>query len=201
MKVLMVESAEGLSAGPEAELWSAGHTVVGCGPADPSIPCRGLEPFPTCPLDDGDVDVAVVSRTGGTLTAAERGALCAARRRVPVVIAGPPAAALSFGPGTQLAGNDLVGACERAARAGVAHVASVERELLMARAIDEADLRGPNAAVSFAVRREPRRLRLEVRTAPDDPRRAHLVKAAGEALRRFDTTVPVIDVVVIDRRA
>jgi hypothetical protein len=199
MRVLLVESAAGLSVGPEAELRSAGHTVVGCGPAEPSSPCRGLEPVATCPLDDGYVDVAVVSRSGGDLTAAERGALCAARRRVPVVITGPAGSALSFGPGTHFAGNDLVGVSERAAVSGTAHVAAIERQLLMSGAIDEADLRGAHPAVSFAVRREPGRLRLVVTTAADDPRRASIIKAAAEALRRFDIAVPVIDVVAADR--
>lgn len=196
MKVLLVESAPGVGTGAEAELRAAGHQVVGCDPVEPTAPCRGLEVVADCPLDAGDVDVAVVSRTGGELTQAERGALCAARHRVPVVVSGPPEAAVSFGPGTHVASSDLLGAVDRAVRSGAAHVAAVRRELLMSGVISPADTEGTPPAVWFEVRREPRRLRLVVHTPEGDPRLPSITKAAAEALRRFDHYITVIDVVV-----
>ena len=197
MKVLLVEGQTQAAAAAERELREHGHTIEGCTPVDPSAPCKGLEPLGECPLDAGDVDVAVVGRTGGPLAADERGALCAARYRVPVVVAGDSRGAVSFGPGTHLAPNDLVGACERAARSGDAHVAAIRRELLMAAVVAPDDVDVDDPPIRFEVCREPRRLRLEVHAPADEPRLPSIVKAAGEALRRFDTHTPVIDVIAV----
>jgi hypothetical protein len=195
MKVLLVEGATGIGASAESELRAAGHVVVGCEPAEPSSPCRGLEAIGDCPLDGHDIDVAVVSRASGELTPSERGALCAARHRIPVVVAGNPRHAMSFGPGTHLAGPDLVEACTQAAGSGAAHVVAVRRELLMAGVVSPDDVDGRNPPISFEVRREPRRLRLVVRAPQDEPRLASIIKSAAEALRRFDPHSSVIDVV------
>ena len=197
MKVLLVEGAPGVGAPAESELRAAGHVVVGCEPAEPSAPCRGLEIVGDCPLDQGDVDVAVVSRAGGDLTPSERGALCAARHRIPVVIAGDPRHAVSFGPGTHMAGADLVAACTEAAGSGTAHMSALRRELLMAGVVKPEDVDGPNPPISFDVRREPRRLRLTVRAPEGDPRLASITKSAAEALRRYDQWASVIDVVTV----
>lgn len=195
MKVLLVEGAPGAGAPAESQLSEAGHTVIGCEPADPSSPCRGLEAVGDCPLDAGDIDVAVVSRAGGDLTPSERGALCAARHRIPVVVDGDPHHAISFGPGTHMAGADLVAACTEAATSGVAHVAAVRRELLMAGVVTPDEVDGPDASISFEVQREPRRLRLVVKAPEGHPRLASITKSAAEALRRFDQVTAVIDVV------
>ena len=195
MKVLMVEGAPGVGAAAATQLREAGHDVVGCEAADRSSPCRGLEPVADCPLDHGHVDVAVVSRAGGDLAPSERGALCAARHRVPVVLAGNPRHAVSFGPGTHLAGADLLATCEHASRSGVAHIAAIRRSLLLSGVLTADDVDDPSPGVVFEVRREPGRLRLTVRTRADDPRVAAITKASAEALRRFDDHTPVIDVV------
>ncbi|MAT05112.1 MAG: hypothetical protein CL424_08725 [Acidimicrobiaceae bacterium] len=195
MKVLLVEGQTDAAAAAERELREHGHTIERCTPHDRSAPCRGLEPLGECPLDSGDIDVAVVGRMGGPLAADERGALCAARYRVPVVVAGNPRDAVSFGPGTHLAPTDLIGACERAAQSGDAHVAAIRRELLMAGVVTPADVDVDDPPVWFAVRREPRRLRLEVHVPDGDPRLASIVKAAGHAIRNFDQHTPVIDVI------
>jgi len=195
MRVLLVEGAPGIGAAAEQQLRDAGHVVVGCEPAEPSSPCRGLEAIGECPLDDHDIDVAAVSRASSDLTPSERGALCAARHRIPVVVSGNPRHAISFGPGTHTAGGDVVAACEQAARSGIAHVAAVRRELLMAGVVSADDVDGPHPRISFEVRREPRRLRLVVRAPQDEPRLASITKSAAEALRRFDQHVSVIDVV------
>jgi hypothetical protein len=196
VKVLLVEQESGAAAAAQTELRAAGHEIIGCEAADASAPCRGLEPIGECPLDSHPVDVAVVGRRGGPLAPSERGALCAARHRIPVVIAGDGRHAVSFGPGTHMAGADLVGACERASASGEAHMAAIRRELLMSGVVTPADIDGQEASVRIDVRREPNRLRLEVRTATDDPRAAAIAKAAAEAIRRFDSHTKVIDVVV-----
>lgn len=197
MKVLLVEGAPGVGAVAAEELTGAGHTVIGCDAADPSAPCRGLDVLGECPLDGDDVDVAVVARVGDELVASERGALCAARRRIPVVLTGNPRHAVSFGPGTHLAGHDLVGTCRQAASSGDAHAAAVRRELLIHGVLTPADVDGPEATVAFSVRREPRRLRLVITAGDGDPRLPGITKAAQEALRRFDQYASVIDVVVL----
>ncbi len=195
MKVLLVEGVPGVGAPAESELRAAGHLVVGCEPADPSSPCRGLEAVGDCPLDGHDIDVAVVSRAGSDLVPSERGALCAARQRIPVVVVGDPRHTISFGPGTHAAGADLVSACERAAASGVAHVAAVRRDLLMAGVVTSDEVDGANPRISFEVQRQPRRLRLVVHAPADEPRLASITKSAAEALRRFDQHSSVIDVV------
>lgn len=196
MKILLVEGAPGAGTQAESELVDAGHVVVGCDAADAWAPCRGLDVVGDCPLDDGDVDVAVVARAGDDMVPSERGALCAARRRVPVVLTGDPRHAVSFGPGTHLAGSDLLGACRDASSSGLAHAAAVRRDLLMRGVVTPEDVDGPNPPVTFEVAREPRRLRLTVRMPEGEPRQAGITKAAQEALRRFDQWSTVIDVVV-----
>ncbi len=195
MRVLLVEGVPGAGADTEAQLRAAGHVVLGCDAADPSAPCRGLEVMPDCPLDSGHVDVAVVSRVGPDLTTSERGALCAARHRVPVVVSGEARHTISFGPGTHVAGTDLLATCEQASSAGTAHVAAIRRSLLMSGVVTSDDVDGQPPRVVFDVRRDHRRLRLTIRTQPDDPRAASITKSAAEALRRFDQHSTVIDVV------
>jgi hypothetical protein len=199
MKVLLVEGAPGAGASAQSELVDAGHTVVGCDAADPWAPCRGLDVVGDCPLDAGDIDVAVVARVGGDMEPSERGALCAARRRVPVVLSGNPRHAVSFGPGTHLAGTDLLATCREAAGSGLAHAAAIRRDLLIHGVLTPEDVDGTNPPITFSVRREPRRLRLTVTMPEDEPRRPGITKAAQEALRRFDQWTPVIDVVVEHR--
>lgn len=196
MKVLLVEGAPGAGATVEQELVDAGYHVVGCDPVDTWAPCRGLDVVGECPLDQGDVDVAVVARVGHDMVPSERGALCAASRRVPVVLAGDPRHAVSFGPGTHVAGLDLLAACGDASTSGLAHAAAIRRELLIHGVLTPDDVDGPDAPIRFEVRREPRRLRLTITLPEDEPRGAGITKSAHEALRRFDQWSKVIDVVV-----
>lgn len=199
MKILLVEGAPGAGSNAETQLVDAGHTVVGCDAADAWAPCRGLDVVGDCPLDAGDVDVAVVARAGDDMVPSERGALCAARRRVPVVLTGNPRHAVSFGPGTHIAGSDLLGTCREAAGSGLAHAAAIRRDLLIHGVLTSDDVDGPHPAVTFEVRREPKRLRLTVTLPEGEPRQPGITKAAQEALRRFDQWSTVIDVVVEHR--
>ena len=98
-------------------------------------------------------------------------------------------------PGTRMAGSDLAEACTEAAISGLAHVAAVRRELLMAGVVTPDEVDGPDASIAFNVRRQPHRLRLVVRESDDHPRLASITESAAEALRRFDQVTTVIDVV------
>lgn len=196
MRVLVVEAQPGGADEAKAALVAAGHSVVGCDSPEPHAPCRGLSAVGSCPLDDGDVDVAVVHHTGRDLTVSERGALCAARARIPVVVDGDYRRSVSFGPGTFVAGVDLVDACVAAAGSGMAHAAAIRRDLLVAGVIDADDVAGARPRVGFHVEREPRRLKLTINVPEGDRRTPNITKAAAEALRRFDTRASVIDVVV-----
>lgn len=196
MKVLVVEAQPGGADEARAVLTAAGHTVLGCDTPEPHAPCRGLSTVGACPLDEHDVDVAVVHHTGRDLAVSERGALCAARARIPVVVDGDYRRSVSFGPGTFVAGVDLVDACAAAAGSGMAHAAAVRRDLLCAGVIDTDDVTGARPRVGFHVERSPKRLRLVIDVPAGDPRTPNITKAAAEALRRFDTKASVIDVVV-----
>lgn len=199
MKILLVEAVAGSSRATRSELVDAGHTVVGCDTDDRWALCRGVDASGECPLDGGDIDVAVVAREGWEVEMSERGALCAARRRVPVLLCGDPEQAVTFGPGTHLAGDDLVASCRDAAVSGRPHVAAIRRDLLINRVLTTDDVDGPDATVAFDVRRHPDRLHLTVLIGSGDARRPGIVKAAQEALRRFDRWSQVIDVSVTER--
>jgi hypothetical protein len=200
MKVLVVEAQQGGADAAKAALVAAGHTVVGCDTPEPHAPCLGLSSAGVCPLDDHregrGVDVAVVHHTGRELAASERGALCAARARVPVVVDGDYRRAVSFGPGTFIAGVDLVDACTAAAGSGMAHAAAIRRELLCSGVVTAGDVSGARPRIGFHVERTPSRLRLTITMPADERRSPNIVKAAAEALRRFDPNATVIDVAV-----
>jgi hypothetical protein len=195
MKVLVLESHRGASTTASALLEGAGHTIVRCDGRHGS-PCRGLDDDGDCPLDGDDVSVAVVAHAGGSLAPAEHGALCAARRRVPLVSTGYLGGETPFGGLASASGADLVARCEEAARSGGRHADAVRRDLLGLGVIG-ADEVGDSGAVQITVERSPRRLELTLRIPAGDQRQAGVVKAATEALRRFDPHVPVIDVRVV----
>jgi hypothetical protein len=92
MRMLLVESVDGLGAAERASLEAAGHTVLSC-----FEPGSGLEDMCTawngqggCPLDSHDIDVAVLVRgeDDGRPVPREDGVRCAARAGIPVVEVG-----------------------------------------------------------------------------------------------------------------
>jgi hypothetical protein len=201
MKVLVLESEQGLASPVEEGLVERGHTVLRCDSnhGAEGVACRGLEMGGDCPLDTDDVDVAIVSRADTGITSSEHGALCAARQRIPLVVVGKDgvASARPFGsaawPTTAEASlDDIIATCEEAAQSGMAHAAAVRRDLVALSLVDRHD-----ESVGIEVERSKRRLVLTVRMAKDHPRHAAIVKAAAEALRRFDGNTAVIDVRVV----
>jgi hypothetical protein len=90
MRMLLVESVDGVGAPDAARLEQAGHEVARCfdagtGPDGMCVAWNGKN----CPLDDG-IDAAIVVRDveAGRPTAREDGVRCAARAGVPVVEVG-----------------------------------------------------------------------------------------------------------------
>lgn len=208
MDVLLIESHPGLGRGAADRLRSAGHRVFRCvdevppetatAPEDASIvapPCRGLAEGGSCPMDETSLDAAVLVRVGPELRAGEHGAICAARHRIPIVMAGDASGA-GLSPTEVTLLSDLPAAVERAASSGSVHASAVTRELLELGVVARDELEGETPAVVVQVERSPRRLVLTLWLHEDDVRQAELVRAAGQALRSFDPHVAVIDVVV-----
>jgi hypothetical protein len=119
MRLLVIESDPHAADTTAATLQAAGHEVVRCfAPGVGSFPCQALTEG--CPIDEG-IDVALVlrARPWPKPTPCERGAVCAIRAGVPLVVAGnraldPWASWASAGlDGTE----GLVAACEEAAAA------------------------------------------------------------------------------------
>jgi len=91
VKVLLVESDAHGADDAAARLRRAGHLVERCHePGLPAFPCNALLRGGACPLEGGDVDVAVVvrSRPWPRPSTLEDGVVCALRRGVPLVVAG-----------------------------------------------------------------------------------------------------------------
>lgn len=206
MDVLLIESSPGLGRRSAERLRDAGHRVFRCVdevPADAPVdetapagpPCRGLHEGGTCPMDETTLDVAVLVRVGPELRVGEHGAICAARHRIPLVVAGDASGA-GLSPTEVTLLRDLPAAVERAAVSGSAHASAVIRELLSLGVIGRHELEGEAPAVVVQVERSPRRLVLTLWLHDGDDRQAELVRAAGQALRAYDPHVAVIDVVV-----
>lgn len=198
MKVLVLESERGRARPVEDQLLAQGHTVLRCDSVHghDAVACRGLELGGECPLDADDVDVAVVSRDGVDLAPSEHGALCATRQRIPLVVVGE-ADRQPFGAGVWstpdgVSAEAVVATLQTAARDGRHHAQAVRRDLVALGLLDD-----DSDSVGIEVTRSSRRLELTVRMPEDQPRSAAIVKAAAEALRRYDSTAAVIDVRVI----
>lgn len=195
MRILVTETDAGAAVPAERQLVAAGHEVVRCRADDgPAFPCAGLEPG-GCPVEGG-VDVALTVRTGPPEqpTAREDGAVCALRRHVPLVVAGPPGPDPFEGWATvRVDDQDLVAACEAAAAADVERLSVVARE----EATRSLQRRGHEpVGVDAITRRTARELKVEV-ALPDSvgEREADAIAVAvADRLRSVEPTIPVIDV-------
>jgi hypothetical protein len=117
MKVLLFETDPCASDGAARELEEAGHEVVRCHHrALPAFPCVALQDGGRCPIDGGDIDVALTVRAHPLPCPAtlEDGVVCALRHHVPLVVAGN-AVFNPFEPWMTAAvgDQDLVEVCER----------------------------------------------------------------------------------------
>ena len=200
MRVLVLEGEPGSACDAALRLAAAGHTVARCHSSDePAFPCRGLTA--ACPLDDGEMDAAVVVRgrpSSGDrpVDVGEDGARCALRCRIPLVLAGETgrsplrafAAAESSDP------SDLVEAVESAARAPLRRHEDVARAAFAA--VLEAHGLDPRHAEVEVTRQGGQ---LHVRLCPSGPVPTAVSEIASvrvaAAMRAVDRYPRIIDVV------
>jgi hypothetical protein len=196
MRIMVLETDRRVADDAVQTLLDAGHEVARCHERDvPAFPCGALCDDGTCPLDEW-VDVVLTMRAHPypRPTPGEDGVVCGIRHHVPLVVGGTsalnPFAEWTAGVAD---GSDVVAACEAAARRPLprhGRVATEEARRLVADAGLAVD------GVEAVVRREPRRLAVDVSVPADAERRLGdviAVRVAG-ALRAVDRYADVIDV-------
>lgn len=120
MKVLVLEGERGVADEAARNLQAVGHEVFWCHePGERVFPCGGLVRGSTCPLVSERIEVALTVRSepDGRILPLEDGVACVLRCHVPLVVAGAPSGNPYEGLHTLVVdGDDVVGACEQAAR-------------------------------------------------------------------------------------
>lgn len=195
MRILVTETHAEAALPATRQLVDAGHEVVRCRADDgPAFPCAGLEPG-GCPVEGG-IDVALTVRSGPPAqpTAREDGAVCALRRHVPLVVAGP-AGPNPFDGWSTLAVDegDLVAACEAAAASDIVRLSDAAR----AEARRFLAKRGYGVdGVDVVTHRSAHELKVQI-TLPDGlsgPESDAVAVSVADAVRALEPTIPVIDV-------
>lgn len=165
-------------------LSDADATVDVC--SDGDWVCSGMEGH--CPLDGGDIDVAVAVASRGRRFDAQ-GIACVQRARIPIVTVGATASdpVLRFATESlaRIDGRVIV-AVEAAAADATGHLRAVEEALTTRLRTDE--------MVSTHIRRMTGSIHVALHgdVAPD--RVSAIVDVARAAVRAYDPHVPVIDV-------
>ena len=180
MKFLLVESQPGNARIMKDRLRTAGHEVVMCSDDAWDGPCRSVADAGACPLHE-HVDLAVVAKPEqGADTLLEMGAVCAERRRIPVVRLDPQSAV------------DPVQFLTRAAAGGK------DRMEAAYAAVVRHDLDGLHLHATVDATREPGRVQIVVglSDAADAATRSRAADRARAAVRVFDPFVRSIDVSV-----
>ena len=202
MKFLVLSSDSVTGSVTDFGLVEAGHQIVRCRDVGvPAFSCRGIETG-DCPLDNGDVDAALLVGGGDPEIGngvGEAGARCALRRHVPLVVAGLEVdSPLNSWASVVLAGvgaENVATTLERAARAPSAMHGSVAAGAFAG----VLEAHGLDAGVADAVViRTGGSLSVELRpTAVVAPEILEIaaIRVAG-ALRSFDPFALVIDVVL-----
>jgi hypothetical protein len=200
MRVLVVGTSNGAVEHTSDVLRDAGHDVTGCHRAErAAFPCRGLR-GDACPLDGPGVDVVVTARNrrandGMWLTPAplEDGAVCALRRRVPMVVHGltsmHPFA--EWAAATSHEDDELLAVVDEVARMPMPAHSDLARETAR-QVVQTSGL--PGVGVDAAVRRIDGRLRVTLTLPPgaESVETGVTAKVLG-ALRRFDPDARGID--------
>lgn len=197
MKVLVLESDQGAAGVAVGNLEAAGHGVFRCHePSAHPFPCGALERGGVCPLVKENIDVALAvrSRPEDRPLPLEDGVACALRYRVPLVVAGDPSENPyeSWHP-VVVEGDDVVAACEQAARS--VNLEMSEAATAMLRAALELSGHDTEAA-SATVARNAGVLEAALTIPPGVDKRAASeasVRVAG-ALRLLDRNARGIDV-------
>jgi hypothetical protein len=202
MRVLVVETDAGAADEAVARLEAAGHAVARCHEHGErhAFPCAGLAAGGVCPLRGDGVDVALTvrARPMPTPAALEDGAACALRANVPLVVTGQtvwnPYVQL---PDVTVAHDDVVAACEAAARAPLARhgVAALEamRASLLQSGVDARDVEDTDVTVT----RTRAGLHVTLDVPPGAPKAAIALATTRvmSAVRELDRAAPAIDVV------
>jgi len=181
-------------------LVAAGHDVVTCHAVDESpFPCAALIQGRGCPLEHAPVDVVLDAHTRPSRMPSryEDGAVCGLRRGVPLVVAGAPVhpywrwVTLEVGHD-----DDIVAACETAARASSEQQAEVVMAVEAARVVLARAGVDPAGIAATVHRRDDRvHVLLEL---PPRPAGLHpaIVTEVVRALRGFDPRVGGVDVAI-----
>ena len=178
MKVLLLEAQPAIESTVARTLHAAGHEIVRCYDEIDGGPCRAVRNDADCPLSR-HVEVAVVARGSGTPDLLyEMGAVCAERRRVPVVRVAPDTS------------DDVVELAVAGAAAGLdrleARYAAAVRLALGADVLAVEASRGPRSVTVSVL----------APTDIDGRQRTMLADRARQAVRAFDSFVAVIDISV-----
>lgn len=191
MKVLLVESSPGVAEQVSDDLTRAGMHVVRCHESPEDHECRALDPEARCPIDEG-VDVALDVRAHGDdrATAAEQPVVCAARARLPLVVAGRGANPFSRWSSAQVDPVQAVEACTAVMEGPLPR----HREAVR-RALDALEARGAEPVGIRSVRRDGRAVKVDLEMGERAGReRERVALAVSAALRRFDPHTPVLDI-------
>jgi hypothetical protein len=193
MHVLMSETSTIPGRKVADALRDAGHEVAACrGDCDDGLECAALRDGGGCPLEHLPIDVYVLVRSEpGHGRSEERGALCAAARRVPLVVSG------EFGdnpyrPWTaaEQRGTDVIAVVEEvAARPLPRHSRTAVRAV-------EAVLGSSAESCSAVVHRRAGGLAVVVTAEPTPPPevRAAAVTKVHQKLRELDPWARYVDV-------
>lgn len=192
MHVLMAESSSNAGRQVASALREAGHAVSTCrSPSDGGVECEALRDGGTCPLENLPIDLFVLVRSeeGGGVCS-ERGALCAAGRRIPLVVAGD----VGDNPYRQWTaverlGTHVVAVAERVVERPLPRHSQAAREAVEA-AVDS------SASCSAEVYRVAGGLNAVVSAVPAPPpeTRAAAVTRVHQSLRALDPWARYVDV-------
>lgn len=196
LKVVMAEAVSVPARDAADALADAGHDVRACHePGEVGLACAALRGRP-CPLEDGTVDVVVLVRPADrrAATPIEQGALCGARRRIPLVVAG----VTEGDPYAQWAiaerdGTDVVGLVEAVAQAPLPDHSQKATAAIVK------SLRTQAAAFDWcyaAVRRRAGTLHVELNIAPEPSpaMRQTITTRVHQQLRAIDPWTPRMEI-------
>lgn len=192
--VLVPDGRGPLAAGVVDTLERAGHRVHTCLEGSDDEGCRQLVDS-SCPLDTAPVDVAV--EVGPSPAASlDNGALCAVRRRIPLVLADPPVGhpLEAWASRTTPASGVAAAVADVMERPLPDHSEAARRALLH-------ELRGHGRSSDLAtveVFRLPGRLLIQLRHEPamSHTEAERIATHVTQAVRDFDRWAPKVDVTV-----
>lgn len=195
MDVLVPDRSTPLGEELARTIEAGGHTVHSCVRDDGALPCAALVGQP-CPLDEAPVDIAVDAHNpDGRAGVYGDGALCAVRRRIPLVLTGDASSHPLAPWAAAVAGSDpRAGVAAVIGRALAGHTAAARKALL-----HELHMQGTvSDSAEVEVFRRPGRLLVELRTDTSMSRTQaeRLATHVAQAVRLYDRWAPKLDVTV-----